>query len=156
AREELNAPKACQDRFVENRGRYAEVMSKLCNLQPVDYEFDRCVPVELGITPDAMTLLERWHVEHMRDGNLSTEPIQSAFSKLKGFCPQLALILHMARIVSGETQSPDVDEDSMRCAIVITEYFKAHAHRVQAFLVRKGATASKVYEKIIKWAVKRG
>jgi hypothetical protein len=52
------------------------------------------------------------------------------WSKAEGHCLRLALVLHLSRLACRETKSTQIDEHSMRGAVLLIEYFKSHAGRV--------------------------
>jgi hypothetical protein len=60
--------------------------------------------------------------------------LRGPWSKLKGYCARLALILHYLRLVCGETSEQDVDGESMRRAIQVVDYFKSHARKVYSII----------------------
>jgi hypothetical protein len=59
-------------------------------------------------------------------------PLAGTWSKLKGYCTRLALILQPLRWACGEAGDTCVDEVSMRGAVTLTHYFASHAERVRA------------------------
>jgi len=62
---------------------------------------------------------------------------------------RLALIIHVCRVVTGETDSEAVDEQSVTAAIALVNYFKMHAKRVYACL--RSTRADQRAETALRW-----
>jgi hypothetical protein len=80
--------------------------------------------------------------------------LQGPWSKLRGYAGRLALILHLLRRAAGEEVGDDVDEDSVRRAVRVVDYFKSHARKAHAAL----ATDPRVRgaKKIVDWVRQSG
>jgi hypothetical protein len=73
-----------------------------------------------------------WEIETRVRG-----PLAGTWSKLKGYCARLALILQLLRWACGEAEDSCVDEVSMRGAVTLTHYFASQAERVRAAMGSK-------------------
>jgi hypothetical protein len=64
------------------------------------------------------------------------ECLRGPWSKLRGYCGRLALVVHYLRWACGEVEGDraDVDGESVRRATALVTYFKAHARKVYALL----------------------
>src|SRR5262249_11110299 len=60
----------------------------------------------------------------------SPDTWRGPWAKMEGYCARLALVLHLCRVTADETDSEDVDEESVRGAVRLARYFMAHARRV--------------------------
>jgi hypothetical protein len=56
--------------------------------------------------------------------------LKGAWSKLRGYCARLSLILHLLRWACGEAEPGAVDEISVQGAITLTTYLASHAERI--------------------------
>jgi hypothetical protein len=56
--------------------------------------------------------------------------LRGPWSKMKGYCARLALILHFLRLATGETQDEVVDDEDLARASSLVSYFQAHARKV--------------------------
>src|SRR5439155_9605859 len=76
------------------------------------------------------------------------------WAKLRGYCARLALIVHLLRWACGEVNLDAVDEVSMRGAIALVDYFKAHGRRIYQ---RLPATAEDQRgARLLAWIRKKG
>ena len=74
--------------------------------------------------------------------------------KLEGYCARFALILHLCRMAANETDSEEIDVESVRCAIRLTEYFRRQAKKVY-----RQVGARRHEDKlmsVVKWIRKKG
>src|SRR5262249_14410258 len=71
------------------------------------------------------------------------------WSKLRGYCARLALIVHYLRWAAGEVSSENVDEESVNRAARLVAYFKSHARKVYAALDADPRTADA--RKLVRW-----
>jgi hypothetical protein len=77
------------------------------------------------------------------------ENLRGAWSKLRGYCARLALILHCLRLAVGERIDPDVDGESILRAVKLVDYFKDHARRVHGLMATdRGTEAAR---RILQW-----
>jgi hypothetical protein len=77
------------------------------------------------------------------------ENLRGAWSKLRGYCARLALILHCLRLAVGERVDPDVDGESVRRAVRLVDYFKDHARRVHGLMATDRDTEAA--RRILQW-----
>jgi hypothetical protein len=82
------------------------------------------------------------------------EYLRGPYAKLEGYAARLALILHVCRLVTGETEAESVEEQSVTAAIVLVHYFQAHAKRVYARL--RSTRVDQRADKAIQWIQAHG
>jgi hypothetical protein len=58
--------------------------------------------------------------------------LRGAWSKLRGYCCRLALVVHYLRWACQEVKDEDVDGESVRRAAALVAYFKSHTRKVYA------------------------
>jgi hypothetical protein len=80
--------------------------------------------------------------------------LRGVWTKLRNYGARLALVVHFLRLACKETAREDVDQESMRRAGLLVNYFKSHATKVYAHL----AADPKVYKakKILAWVRRNG
>jgi hypothetical protein len=76
------------------------------------------------------------------------------WSKLRGYCGRLALILHHLRWACGEESGDAVDGESVTRAARLVAYFKSHAMKVYAVMDADPKIADA--RKVLKWIVAQG
>ena len=93
----------------------------------------------MTLTKDAFKSFQIWTASHRSEINQLTpaNKLRGMFTKIEAYCVRFALILHTARIAANETESPHVEEESMRRAIVLAEYFKPRQNSCSVRLTRK-------------------
>ena len=101
-------------------------------------------PYIVKLTPEAEDLFYEYHKTLSNDRSaLPSGPMKAALAKLIGYAPRIALTLHIAHFASKctdgkfPTSIPAVTEDTMRVAIVLTEWYKHETQRILQF-VRPG------------------
>ncbi len=110
------------------RNAYGRLIETLFSI-PLDKS-----PVCLPLTPEAHEQFVTWHDRHCIEGehpNLSPF-VQAVYSKLKGYCPRLALIHALAT----DPAAKEVDVESIKAAIELVGYFKGQAAKVGNRLCR--------------------
>ena len=73
------------------------------------------------------------HADEVNDEELFAPHLHGPWSKLRGYCARLALVIHLLRQVSGDDSLADpalVDGDSVSRAVRLINYFKAHLRKV--------------------------
>src|SRR5262245_58076614 len=97
-------------------------------------------PFFTNLNQDGRAAWERFTQGHAAETNDPEFPshLRGAWSKFKGYCARLALILHALRWSLTEADSGDyvdsVDGSSMEGAARLMGYFKSHARKVYAAL----------------------
>jgi hypothetical protein len=77
--------------------------------------------------------------------------LRGPWAKLEGYGARLALVVHVCRQVSGETESVDVDGPSMEKAAQLVRYFQAHARRVYGQLAGMPDTHATDGHAVLDW-----
>ncbi len=135
------------------KDRWTKAVDWLLNL-----DGDGTTPVILPMTRKAKTVWKQWIDSHNRE---TDEPnllpsLQGTWSKMRGHCARLALIIQLLRAACGEAKANEVDEVSVRAAIRLVDYFKSHAVCVHRYLVgRFGGLSADAYATIT-WAQRGG
>jgi hypothetical protein len=121
---------------------WAEVVKKLRTLEMVPIQEGEDVrgwrPYFVRLSPDGRDAWQTFTHSHAAEVNAEGFPecLRGPWSKLRGYCGRLALVLHYLRWACGEVEGDksDVDGESVRRAEVLIDYFKAHARRVYSLL----------------------
>ena len=120
----------------EAREGWKSVVEKLMSLAFAPDCAGRESAIMLPMTTQAKDVwrefFDAWELEMSVRGSLA-----GTWSKLKGYCARLALILQLLRWACGEASEDEVDEVSVRGAVTLTQYFASHAERVRAAMGRK-------------------
>jgi hypothetical protein len=58
--------------------------------------------------------------------------LRGPWSKMRGYCARLALVVHLVRWAAGEAEEAAVDGESVERAAELVAYFQSHARRVYA------------------------
>ncbi|MFY9820034.1 MAG: DUF3987 domain-containing protein [Thermoanaerobaculia bacterium] len=106
----------------EAREGWTSLLDELLALQPNEDG----TPVDLPMTDEAKAAWVSYHDEHAERRANETGPIRAAMSKLKAATARLALIIQLAE----NPQSGEIEEDSMKVAIEISNWFEGQARRV--------------------------
>jgi hypothetical protein len=79
-----------------------------------------------------------------------SDDVAAAFSKLEETTARLALIIHLTRFASGEPVDPgEVDDESVKTAVELTEWFREETRRVYQ-LLDQSAEDQKLAE-LVRW-----
>ena len=111
------------------------VFHTLWELQP-DMREEEPVPKVCRFTAGAKARWVQWFNEHVREqaGEDFPKYLKGPWAKMEGYCARLGLILQLCRYTAKESQSEEIDEESMAGAWALIHYFKSHARRVYARL----------------------
>jgi hypothetical protein len=73
--------------------------------------------------------------------------LRGPWSKMRGYCARLALIVHHLRLATGEEYGDEVDGDTLECGAALVRYFMSHARKVYHALDadRRTAAAQKLW-----------
>jgi hypothetical protein len=115
-----------------NVGVSNETMNSYCSL------FDQIWNLPIILRPEpvlfftgaAAEVWADWILGHFAEMHQGPINLRGPWSKLTTYCARLALIIHIACVRANETESFDVDDESLRRAIRLIEYFKSHARKV--------------------------
>ncbi|HEV7534223.1 MAG TPA: DUF3987 domain-containing protein, partial [Acidimicrobiia bacterium] len=129
---------ACIERGAADE--WAAVVKRLRDLEPRQdtYPDGTAVykPEVLRLTACGRTAWQEFTAAHAAEKNAADFPphLKGLWSKLRGYCPRLALILHCLRSAGGEAADDwaGVDGESVRRAVRLVGYFKSHARKVAA------------------------
>ena len=100
--------------------------------QQVNESEGKQLPRIVQMTPEARVLWVSWYNEHASeiDSEALSRPLKGPWAKLKAYAARLALVVHMLRLVCGEVNQEEIDEESLNRAIRLIEYFKSQARKV--------------------------
>jgi hypothetical protein len=124
------------------RAKVRDLFAKLRSLEMVPVQVAGTVtgmrPYVVKLTACGMRAWQELTRQHAQERNAEDFPpiLAGPWSKLRGYCARLALILHFLRWAGGELDSDkaDVDGHSMKAAANLIAYFKAHARKVYAIM----------------------
>ena len=116
---------------------FAELVCQLLELAPGVDEDGMPRPRLIPLSADGKASFTSWHDIHAQELSEEAGDLAAAFSKIKGVCPRLALLLHCVRVAAGDPMlqhSGSIDAASVGAAIELAEWFKHEARRVYATL----------------------
>jgi hypothetical protein len=133
---------------------YDGFIRKLWELKPEHKDEHGITPKTVKMSKGAESLFEAFYNEMQASlaGDAIPSVLRGTVSKAPSQVARVALVLHCARIVSGEEIDPNLlSAGTMAAAIMIAKYFLNHA-RVIAPELEHGATrASKLRQKVLNW-----
>ncbi|MFT5322852.1 MAG: hypothetical protein ACI8P0_000693 [Planctomycetaceae bacterium] len=108
-------------------------------LRDLDFQLDRFgkeVPRICRLTDAGIQEWIRFYNAHaVEQHNAESDELAAAFSKLEEVTARLAMVIHLTRFTSGEAVEPDqVDEESVKAAVELTEWFRGETRRVYLLL----------------------
>jgi hypothetical protein len=114
------------------------LLGTLRGMPMVQEETDRR-PFVVRLTAEGREAWRQFTVAHAAETNAEDFPthLEGPWSKLKGYCARLALILHFLWIHDGAAEGgseSDVGADAVRRAAKLVAYFKSHARKVYAVI----------------------
>jgi hypothetical protein len=133
------------------------LLAKLRSLAMVPVQKDERIvawrPFVVRLTSTGREAWQRFTQAHAEERNSADFPphLKGPWSKLRGYCARLALIVHFLRWAAGEVQDEDVDCESMERAARLVAYFKAHARKVYAVMDADPRTATA--RRLLRWII---
>jgi hypothetical protein len=115
----------------EAAGQWAAVLQALWDLQPEEGDHGPR-PRLLRLTACGRRAWERFTQDQAGQLNAEGFPdfLRGPWSKFRGYCARVGLILQCLRRAAGEGVGEDVDGDSIDRAAEVVGYFQAHCRRV--------------------------
>ena len=108
------------------------IVRKLTDIQSVSDENGELVPTKLPFSQEARKLLYYWQHKNTDLCNSEMdEVLVGVYSKLDIYIIRFSLILQLSRWACGESDKEEIDCTSVEGAILIAEYFRTTAQRVQ-------------------------
>jgi hypothetical protein len=120
-----------------------KVFSKLRTLEMVKEDggkAPRYRPYLVHLTADARRVWQWFtqdHASELNEGDSLDSPdfpdhLKGPWSKMRGYCARLALLIHSLRWACGEVEGDksDVDAEDVKRAVKLVNYFKGHARKV--------------------------
>ena len=116
-------------------------------------------PRFVHLSTPARALYLAWHADHCGEvrGLDFPDHLRGPWQKFRDYCARLALIvdrLDWAFDPTAGGQHRDVSEASVRSAIRLVEYFKAHSRRAHALIRGSGGYENEDARAILKWAIR--
>jgi Protein of unknown function (DUF3987) len=113
-------------------------------------------PWFVELEPAAKSAFKAWFNSHSEETESLDFPdyLGGVWSKMRAKCARLALIidrLHWAYDPTADSDASDVSLSSLRSAIRLIDYFKAHARRAQALIRGCGGDENEDARAILKW-----
>lgn len=135
---------------------WASAVDELLSLPMVRDEDRGPASALVWLTDGGRAEWQRFTEAHAAELNDEDFPdhLKGSWSKLRGYCGRLALVVHLLRGACGEDVSAGVDEESVRRATLLVGYFKAHARRV-LFAMDADRTAARA-RRIVRWIQREG
>jgi hypothetical protein len=124
----------------DTKAKWREVFDKLRSLKMVPVEVGGVVkgyrPFLVKLDASGRRAWQRFTEAHAAERNSEDfeDHLIGPWSKLRGYCARLALVIHYLRWACGEIESDtaDVDGESVERAARLVAYFKGHARKVYA------------------------
>jgi hypothetical protein len=115
----------------ETQKDYTALLEKLWHLEPATVDSSP-EPVVRKLTPEGKTAFVKWTNKHYKELSSKElyEDLRGPYAKMDGICASLALILHEVWCAWKEKQEESIDEQSVKGAIKLANYFKKHAGMV--------------------------
>ncbi len=136
------------------------VVGRLLNLQPVKPEGASEHPRRLLFSTAGRKAFQGWCnslAAQMNDADFPRELIGPA-AKMKAYCARFALVLHLLRVACDEAGNArdegEVDEEDVRRAILLCDYFLAHYRLVACRLQQ--TEADQQVEALLMWMQRKG
>jgi hypothetical protein len=113
---------------------WAGVLKALWGLQPEDHPEHGTRPRRVYLTREARRGWEDFTGRLASELNDDSFPdcLRGPWSKFRGYCARLALVMHCLRRACGEAGGEDVDADSLDRAAELVAYFQGQARKVYA------------------------
>jgi len=110
------------------------IISRLIHLNMEVDELDHERPRLVNLTRSGKESWQRFTDTLANEMNQESFPphLRGPYSKLKGYCGRLALIIQLMRWACDETHEEDVDGESMGRASELVDYFKSHCQKTYA------------------------
>jgi DNA polymerase-1 len=134
---------------------WRNVVVKLLGLA-MTLEEGRERPVRVGLTACGRNAWEGFTKAHAAEMNSCgfSNNLYGPWSKLRGYCGRLSLIVHFLRWAVEDVTTEAVDGESVQRAATLVDYFKGHARKVHACL---GTDARlRQARKVVRWIVDHG
>ncbi len=93
------------------------IFARLFALEPAADSDGNDIPFDLPLSRPAKTAWVEWYNSHAQEQAELTGDLAAAWSKLEGYAPRLALIIHLVRVAAADPtcdSSDRVDEASIR------------------------------------------
>lgn len=105
---------------------------KLWRLNPTVDGQGHKEPVVMPLSHEAKRIWVEWYNTHCQEQSQPgfNELWEGPWAKMPAQVARMALIIHVCRFETGETNCPEVDEISMAMAAAIGHYFKEHLKRI--------------------------
>lgn len=113
-------------------------------------------PRDIPLVADAQPVYMAWHDQHVRQTADLDGDLAAAYAKMKGGCARLALVIHMAALASGDTDTdpPPISVSVVRSAIRLAEWFKSQARR--AYGRFRETDEERERRELVEWIERRG
>lgn len=123
----------------EIEAQFASLIDRLLELRSNTFggDDDDTEPVVVPFSTDAKSVLVDFINEHGEEQVDLSGDLAAAWSKLEGYAPRLALLIHFIRWAAGDPSlaNPDViDTESIAAGVKLTRWFGNEARRIYALL----------------------
>ncbi len=135
----------------------AVVFDRLYALTPATDGEGDAIPRLLTLTPDGKAAWVLFYNEHNTEAEELTGDEAAAWSKLEGYAPRLALVVHLTRAAAGDTTLLDpsrVNEASIMAGVVLARWFGDEARRVYAILGE--SDEGRESRRLVEWIDRKG
>lgn len=133
---------------------YAELIQSLVNLESEVSEGGFYKPKHIGMDHQAKKLFKSFFNSHNITHLDRHNSLAAASSKIEEIPARLALIIHNARLATGDINKDQIDAETMRVSIAIANWFMAEADRIYGIMA--GEAGSQRDRELVDWIRVKG
>lgn len=133
------------------------IFARLIALEPAADSEGNDLPYDLPLSAPAKKVWVAWFNTHADQQAELTGDLAAAWSKLEGYAPRLALIVHLVRVAADDPTlaSPNqIDEESMRTGCTLSDWFGQEARRVYGVLGESDEDREE--RRLVEWIERKG
>jgi hypothetical protein len=133
------------------------IFGRLLALEPASDGEGNDIPHDLPLSAPAKKVWVSWFNTHAHQQAELSGDLAAAWSKLEGYAPRLALIVHLVRVAADDPTlgSPDqIDEKSIRAGCTLSDWFGQEARRVYGVLGESDEDREE--RRLVEWIERKG
>ncbi len=134
---------------------YGSVVDRLYSLSMATDADGEDVPTQILMAAEAQREMIDFVNRHGEEQLAMYGDLSSAWSKLEGYAPRLALVIHLTRWASGEAIDRNtVDVQSVQSAITMVRWFSQETRRIYSMLDESETEGE--YRRLVEWIENKG
>lgn len=111
-----------------------DVIDKLLSLEPAADENGNPTPFAVPLSQEAKLIWVEYYNRHRNELSELDDDLAAAWSKLEAYTARFALIFQLCSWATGDALPNEVDEESIRSGIALSDWFGTEAKRVYGVL----------------------